>query len=99
MATESKGKAATRRTIREKLDNGTLPPYPGASLPTRTSSWPADVTPPNFTAVGHLTSPCPGCERSDGYGSTYPTPSGPVNFHQECAEIWEEESQRPRPSS
>jgi hypothetical protein len=47
---ESKERAVIRQRIREKLDDGTLPPYSsGASL----REVPAGTTPPNFTTVGH----------------------------------------------
>ena len=96
--TESGEKAAAiRRHIRELLGDGTLPCYPGSVPPSNTADWPLGATPPNFTTISPLMAPCLGCGGSDGYGSKYPVSSGPVWFHQGCADIWKEESERVRP--
>ena len=95
--TDSEKKAAIRRRILELLSDGTLSRYPGSPLPSNMADWPPGATPPNFMTIGPLMAPCLGCGGYDGYGSKYPVSSGPVWFHQECADIWKEESERVRP--
>ncbi|HYB44243.1 MAG TPA: hypothetical protein VEL75_20885 [Candidatus Methylomirabilis sp.] len=91
MGNGDKKREAIRRRLREKIDRGALSIYGAATLVDSDSR---TYPPPSLTPFGLLVAPCPGCERSSGWGSRYRTPSGMVWLHEECAALWREESER-----